>query len=276
MGWHGHLQLDYRHDSGRTTALDRHHGPLRVLRRLYPEGDAVCHHVLVHPPGGIVGGDVLELDATLQPGSHALITTPGATRFYRSAGPLAVQQVRATLAGGARLEWLPLETLAYRRCEAENRLRFTLAPGAQMIGWDVLALGLPAAEQPFDAGRFLQQLELPGIWLERGRIDGSDRALLDSPLGLAGHTVMATMWLADGGPLGRERTELLIDAARALIDASPLATTAGITATHESLLVLRVLAHRVEPAMALLQAVWRAWRPLHWGLAPCAPRVWRT
>ena len=276
MGWHGHLQLDYRRDGGRTTALDRHHGPLRVLRRLYPEGEAVCHHVLVHPPGGIVGGDELELDATLSPGSHALITTPGATRFYRSAGPLAVQQVRATLAAGARLEWLPLETLAYRRCEAENRLRFTLAPGAQMIGWDVLALGLPAANQPFDAGRYLQQLELPGVWLERGRIDGSDRVLLDSPLGLAGHTVMATMWLADGGPLGRERTELLIDAARALIDASPLATTAGITATHESLLVLRVLAHRVEPAMALLQTVWKAWRPLHWGLAPCAPRVWRT
>ena len=276
MGWHGHLQLDYRRDGGRTTALDRHHGPLRVLRRLYPEGDAVCHHVLVHPPGGIVGGDVLELDATLQPGSHALITTPGATRFYRSAGPLAAQQVRATLAAGARLEWLPLETLAYRRCEAENRLHFTLSPGAQMIGWDVLALGLPAANQPFDAGRYLQQLELPGVWLERGRIDGSDRVLLDSPLGLAGHTVMATMWLADGGPLGRERTELLIDAARALIDASPLATTAGITAAHESLLVLRVLAHRVEPAMALLQTVWKAWRPLHWGLAPCAPRVWRT
>ena len=121
-----------------------------------------------------------------------------------------------------------------------------------------------------------KQLELPGVWLERCRIDGSDRALLDSPLGLAGHTVMATMWLADGGPLGRERTELLIDVARALIDASPLATTAGITAAHESLLVLRVLAHRVEPAMALLQAVWKAWRPLHWGLAVCAPRLWRT
>ena len=64
MGWQGHLQLDYRSKAGRTIALDRHHGPQRVLQRLYPEGDAVCHHVLVHPPGGIVGGDVLELDAT--------------------------------------------------------------------------------------------------------------------------------------------------------------------------------------------------------------------
>ena len=102
-GWHGHLQLDYSRRGERTIALDRHHGPLRVLQRLYPEGDAVCHQVLVHPPGGIVGGDVLGLDATLAPGSHALITTPGATKFYRSAGPLAQQRVHADLAPGARL-----------------------------------------------------------------------------------------------------------------------------------------------------------------------------
>ena len=276
MGWHGHLQLDYSRRGPRTIALDRHHGPLRVLQRLYPEGDAVCHQVLVHPPGGIVGGDVIEIDATLAPGSHALITTPGATRFYRSAGPLAVQQVQADLADGARLEWLPLETIAYRRCQVENRLRFTLAAGAQMIGWDVLALGLPAAGELFDAGSYLQQLALPGVWLERGRIDGSDRLLMDSPLGLAGHSVLATLWLADGQALGRQRCDDLIDSARALIETSALPTTAGVSAPHESLLVLRALGHRVEPVMALLQAVWASWRRLHWGLEPCAPRVWRT
>ena len=287
MGWQGHLQLDYSRRGPRTIALDRHHGPLRVLQRLYPEGDAVCHQVLVHPPGGIVGGDVLALDTTLGAGSHALITTPGATRFYRSAGPLAQQQVQADVASGARLEWLPLETIAYNRCQVDNRLCFRLAAGAQMMGWDVLALGLPAAEQPFVDGSYLQQISLPGVWLERGRISGSDRLLLDSPLGLAGHTVLATLWLADGvaspapdstpaAGLGRARTELLIDAARSLIHSSALPATAGVSAAGESLLVLRALGHRVEPVMALLQAVWGAWRQLHWGLAPCPPRVWRT
>jgi urease accessory protein len=280
MGWHAHLQLDYRRDGERTTALDRHQGPLRVLQRLYPEGDAICHHVLVHPPGGIVGGDTLDLDATLAPASHAVITTPGATRFYRSDGATAVQQVQATLAPGARLEWLPMETIAYSGCEARNRLHFDLAPGAQMLGWDVLALGLPAADAGFTRGRFHQAITLPGVWQERGLIDGSDELLLHSPLGLAGHTVMASLWLAEGiGPdrsLDRTRTEALIDAARGLIADSPLQATAGVSAPHPSLLVLRALGHRVEPVMALLQAVRGAWRQLHWGLAAHPPRVWRT
>jgi urease accessory protein len=284
MGWHAHLQLDYRHDGSRTTALDRHHGPLRVLQRLYPEGDAICHHVLVHPPGGIVGGDTLDLQARLDAGSHAVITTPGATRFYRSDGAPALQRVQATLATGARLEWLPMETIAYSGCEADNRLHFHLDPGAQMLGWDVLALGLPAANAAFARGRFRQAITLPGVWQERGLIDASDDLLLTSPLGLAGHTVMASLWLAEGlgegaanpHTLDRGRTEALLDAARTLIAASALPLTAGVSAPHPSLLVLRALGHRVEPVMALLQAVRGAWRQLHWGLAPNPPRVWRT
>jgi urease accessory protein len=275
-GWHGQLGLHYWRDGVRTIALDRHEGPLRVLQRLYPEGDAVCHHVLVHPPGGIVGGDELVLDARLDAGTHALLTTPGATRFYRTAGPQARQQVRASVAEGARLEWLPLETIAYRGCDAENQLHFELAPGAQMFGWDVLALGLPAAHQAFTHGRFLQQLQLPGAWLERGLIDGSDTLLLDSPLGLAGHKVMATLWFATGDTIERALAEQMVDAARAAIDAAPLRASAGVTRLHDRVIVLRALAARVEPAMQLLQAVWSAWRPLAWGLAPCAPRVWRT
>ena len=84
MGWQGRLQLDYRLDGRRTVGRDSHHGPLRVLKSLHPEGPGTCHHVLVHPPGGLAGGDRLELAVTLGEGAHALVTTPGATRFYRS------------------------------------------------------------------------------------------------------------------------------------------------------------------------------------------------
>ena len=161
MAWRGSLALDYRRRDDRTVVHDRHDGPLRVLKSLHPEA-GVCHSVLVHPPGGIVGGDTLAIAVTLASDAHALVTTPGATRFYRSAGATAEQSLSVAAAAGSRLEWLPLETIAYSGCEAENRMRFELAPGAEMIGWDVTALGLPASEQPFVAGRFTQTIELPG------------------------------------------------------------------------------------------------------------------
>jgi urease accessory protein len=276
MSWHGHLSLRYRRDQGRTTALDRHEGPLRVLQRLYPEGPGICHHVLVHPPGGIVGGDVLEVDAHLAEGAHALVTTAGATRFYRSAGRPARQAVTARLDAGARLEWLPLETIAYGGCIAESRQQFDLAPGAETIGWDLLALGLPAAGDAFERGSYRQHLEVCGAWLERGVVDAQDTRLLVSPLGLDRQRLVATLWFASGEEIEAARRDALLDAAREIAAAHPLDRRAGATAPHPRVVVLRVLAPRVEPALQLLQAVRARWRALAWHVAPHAPRVWGT
>ncbi|MCM5681388.1 urease accessory protein UreD [Schlegelella sp. S2-27] len=279
MGWHGHLDLRYRSDNGRTVGHDRHDGPLRVLASLHPEGPGVCHHVLVHPPGGIVGGDELAIGVDIAPGAHALITTPGATRFYRSAGAQAAQSLHARVDGGARFEWLPLETIAYNGCHAANRMRFDLAEGAEMIGWDVLALGLPAAGEPYAQGRFEQTIELPGAWLERGVLDMQDALtarLLASPLGWNGRGVLATMWFATGVPLEEARRERLLEWARAQAASHVLSDTAGATSPERRVVVLRVLAERTEPALALLGAVWAGWRDVAWQLPACPPRVWRT
>jgi urease accessory protein len=275
MAWRGSLAIDYRLRDGRTIAHDRHDGPLRVLRTLHPEG-GVCHSVLVHPPGGVVGGDELAIELTLGEGAHALVTTPGATRFYRSAEATATQTLRVVAGAASRLVWLPLETIAYSGCLATNALRFELAQGAEMIGWDVTALGPPESERPFDAGRFTQSIELPGRWLERGSIAAGDDRLLDSPLGWAGRRVLATMWFASGDSLDPARSEALLDAARSAAATHPLAATAGATSPQRGVIVVRALAERVEPAMELLQRIWRAWRPLAWGLAATAPRVWST
>lgn len=278
MAWHGHLRLDYARDrDGRTTALDRHEGPLRVLQRLYPEGPAVCHHVLVHPPGGIVGGDTLALEANLAAGCHALITTPSAARFYRSAGAPAAQTVTAALADGARLEWLPQETLVYDAALAENRMRFELAAGAEMIGWDLVALGLPAAGQPFASGHYRQDLTLWSgercRWIERGVVRADDTELLDGPAGLAGARVVATLWFAAGAALATGRREALVEAARA---AAGDEARCGVTAPDDGIVVLRLLADQVEPAAQLLRRVRAAWRREAWRLEPCAPRIWGT
>ena len=274
MPWHASLQLDYTLEGTRTVARHGHNGPLRILQSLYPEGDAVCHNVLVHPPGGLVGGDTLDISATVGPGAHGLVTTPGATRFYRSTGELALQRTHLTLAEGARLEWLPLEALCYNACNAENHLTLNLAPGAECMGWDVTALGLPHAGQPFETGRFVQHIEAPGLWLERGVIDAADHRLLESPLGLAGQRCMASLFFVTGRPLDRARRDTALDAARAVMDAHALKASAGATSPNGQVLVVRALAPQVEPAMQLLQQVRAAWRAALWQLCAEPPRIW--
>lgn len=281
MAWHGTLDLRYLvdHSGGtpRCIVRDRHDGPLRVLAALHPEGPSICHSVIVHPPGGIVGGDTLGLSIDVAAQAHALVTTPGATRFYRSAGEPATQSITAAVADGGRLEWLPLETLVYSAALAESRSVFDLAPGAEMIGREVVGLGLPTADLPFALGHFTQHLELPGVWLERGRLDAQDTALLDSPMGLAGRRVLATQWFAAGQAIAPARREAVLDAARAVDPgAGDEVLIHGFTSPHDRVVVLRALAHRVEPAMELLNRVWTAWRRTAWDMAAPMPRIWRT
>ncbi|MCW8174398.1 urease accessory protein UreD [Verminephrobacter aporrectodeae] len=274
MPWHASLQLDYTLERARTVARFAHDGPLRILQGLYPEGGGICHNVIVHPPGGLVGGDTLDITASVGSGGHGLLTTPGAARFYRSTGDPARQRTRLSLAAGARLEWLPLEALCYNACNAENHLTLDLAPGAECMGWDVTALGLPHAGRPFEAGRFVQHIELPGLWRERGVIDAADQRLLRSPLGLAGQRCMASLFFAAGSALDKTRRDAALDAARAVLDAHALRDTAGATSPCAQVLVLRALAPQVEPAMQLLRQVWSAWRATLWQLSAEPPRIW--
>ncbi len=276
MPWHATLSLDYRLDAQRTVLRHEHDGPLRIFKSLYPESDAICHNVLIHPPGGLVGGDVLDVTVHVGSGAHGLISTPGATRFYASDGLPATQQVALTLDAGARLEWLPLEALAYPGCTAHNTLRATLAEGAELMAWDVTALGLPLAGQPFTQGCFSQRLEIPGLWLEQARIDAADTRLLASPLGLGGQRCLGTLLLASGTAFSRERREQLLEVARAALEDEADGVRAGATCPNPQMLVVRAVAPLVEPLMARLQRVWAALRPAAWGLGATPPRIWRV
>ena len=276
MSWHAQLHLDYQRADQRSVARHTHSGPLRILQSLYPEGDAVCHNVLVHPPGGLVGGDTLDIRVVAADGAHGLITTPGATRFYRSEGEPAIQRTDISLTGKARLEWLPLEAICYNQCQAENHLTLKLEPESEFMGWDVTAFGLPLANQPFESGQLLQHIEVPGIWLERGRLLASDTRLMDGPLGLAGHRCMASLFFVAGEKLERTRRAQALDVAREVIDAHALCATAGVTSPNSQVVVVRVLAPVVEPAMDLLRQVWGRWRQHFWHMAAPSPRIWST
>ena len=276
MPWQAELDLQYRRDErGATLLQHRHQGPLRIFKSLYPEGPGICHNVIVHPPGGLVQGDRLEIRARVGAGAHALVSTPGATRFYRNAsGEPAEQRVRLALEEGARLEWLPLETLAYDGCRALNRVELELAPGAELLAWDIVSLGLPAAGLPFASGCLEQQWQWPGVWLERASLDATDERLLRSPVGLDGQSALATLVLACGQPLTRARREALLDSCRGLIEAHELAPRCGATCPNDRMLVVRALGGQVEPLMQLWQALWALLRREAWGLADAPPRIW--
>lgn len=276
MSWTARLSLDYQCHQGRTVLHHEHTGPLRILKSLYPEGESVCHNVIVHPPGGLVGGDELDIRVRVDAGAHGLISTPGATRFYAADDAPATQRVTLALEPGARLEWLPLETIAYPGCRANNLWRAELAGDAELLAWDVCALGLPAAGQAFTSGHFHQRLEIPGLWLEQATMDAGDTRLMDSPLGLAGQRCLGTMVLASGQALVRERRERLLEVAREALQALPATVMAGATSPNPNMVVIRAVAPVVEPLMAGLQQVWASMRAAAWQLKAPAPRIWRV
>lgn len=276
MSWNASLDLNYEFKDNKTLVKYSHSGPLRILKSLYPEGAAVCHNVLIHPPGGLVGGDTLEVDIKVHSNAHGLVTTPGATRFYRSKGEPAEQSMHAHLATGARLEWLPMESIAYNLCSAKNKAVFHLEPGAEVLGWDVTALGLPSSNLPFEQGSFSQHLELSGVWREQACLDGTDHRLLDGALGLAGKRSLATLFFLSGQPIVPERRELALARARSIMINHPLQMSSGATWLNPQVMLVRVLSDRVEPALNLLKALRASWRYSMWGMQAPAPRCWAT
>ncbi len=285
--WQATLDVTLTADGLRTRSDHRHQGPLRVLKTLFPEGDRIAHLVLVHPPGGIVGGDALRINISAGPDTHGVFTTPGATRFYRNHGVTASQALHVSVADKARLEWLPLENIVHDGAWASNNASFTLAPAASMIGWDLTCLGLPASAGLFEEGQWAQHLEVQGLWLERSTIKAGDTRLLHSRLGLAGRPVVATAWCAWGDAFGEATVDALLADAHAVVQAATSsdltawasagqACLAAVTHAQPTVVVLRVLGYRVEPVFAMLRQVRAVWRKALWKLEAVEPRIWAS
>jgi urease accessory protein len=266
--WHAELELGYGRDGDCTRpTLRRHQGPLRVQKHLYAEGPKVCQHIIVHPPGGIAGGDRLDISATVGANAWAQLTSPGAAKWYRAAAP-AYQDLRLRVAAGATLEWLPQETIVYAGAQAELHTQIELLGDARLCYWDMVALGRPASGERFDAGHFQSQLNIRRdgqlLWHERQRIAGDD-GLLDSPIGLAGQPVFATLLVS--GEIDAE----LLENCRAL----PCAGRGDLTQLP-GLLLARCLAGEALYARAWLIDLWRLLRPALLGRAAVPPRIWST
>lgn len=266
--WHAELELAYaRFGDGTRPVKRRHLGPLRVQKHLYAEGPEVCQHIIVHPPGGIAGGDRLNISARVEQDAWAQITSPGAAKWYRAAGP-AYQQLDLQVAAGATLEWLPQETIVYSAAQAELTTSIELEGDARLFYWDVVALGRPASGERFDLGHFQAHLDIRRdgrlLWHERQRITGGD-GLLDSPIGLDGRPVFATLLVT--GEIDAE----LLERCRSLGHA-----VRGDLTQLPGLLVARCLASEALLARAWLIDLWRLLRPALLGREAQPPRIWNT
>lgn len=270
-GWSARLALEFARRGERTYLSRRaHEGPLHLQKPLYPEDPAVCHAILVHPPAGIAGGDVLEVDVDVATGAHALVTTPGATKWYRTRGPVATQSVRLRVAERAVLEWLPQESIVFAGAKAHMTWDVSLARDATFVSMEVLCLGRPASGERFDRGEIATSTRFvrdgAPVWIERGVVQGNDR-LLDSPMGFAGEPVVGTL-LA----VSPDVDASLRDACREI---APRAGRGAVTLLP-GLLVARYLGPSCEPARSWLSAVWSRLRPVLTGRAPTTPRIWNT
>ena len=268
--WRATLDLVYERRADRTVlASRRHDGPLVVQKPLYPEGDAVCHTIVVHPPGGIAGGDELGIAATIGSGAHALLTTPAAGKWYRSAGPWARQRVAIAVESQACAEWLPQETIVFDGALADMSVDIALDDDASYIGWDVICLGRTASGETYDNGasRFSTRISRDGtpLWFERATLDAGG-LLAGSKAGLAGHSVFGTMIAT--GAIPRD----LLDACRAERAAEG---GHGITCPP-GLFVARYLGDSSESARHYFQRLWRHVRPAIVGRDAHTPRIWST
>lgn len=267
-GWQAQLDLEFSSRGDKTVLSHRsQRGPLSVQRAFYPEGD-VCHLYVLHPPGGVVGGDTLTINTYVKKDAHSLLTTPGATKFYRSQGKTAHQQQNLNIEELATLEWLPQENIYFPGAQARMSTRVDLADGARFIGWETHCLGLPANNEIFSSGQldldFSLFKESRPVLLERMKIS-ADR--LQAPTGLRGNAVMATL-------IACPADDEMLDSIRTILPQGhkPIIATTLI----EDCLLVRYLGDSTAECRKLYNQIWNELRPAILERKACPPRIWAT
>jgi len=278
--WHASLRLRFAVRAGRTVMVERRHeGPLRIQKPLYPEG-TICHGVVLHPPAGVAGGDLLDIDIAVAPGAHAVLATPGATKWYKSLGRDAAQQVRIDVADGAKLDWLPQENIVFDDARARIATDVTVAPGGSAIGWDAVVLGRLASGERWASGSLWLDTRVASpdrtLWIEQSHFDAAS-PLRGAVAGMDGLSILGTLWA-----VGQGATQAL---AEALAEQLPYRADlrAGVTCLAaqgprhaQSMLLLRVLGRDMEAVRQLMIDAWQTLRmPIH-GVPARPLRLWAT
>lgn len=269
--WHARLALRFECRDARTVLVHRaHEGPLVVQKPLYPEGEAVCQCIVIHPPGGIAGGDRLELDIEAGAGAFAQLTTPGAAKWYRAGGHDSGAGTCIRAGAGAVVEWMPQGNIVFRGAQARATLQVELQGDAIFLGWDISCLGRTASAETFDVGTWRQRIDVRRddalIWSERAVVTGASAAM-SSPSGLNGAPVFGTLLV-----VADAIDNSLLAACRGM---APLSGD-GVVTRFPGVLVARYRGHATAAAHAWFAALWSLLRPAIAGRPAVPPRIWNT
>ncbi|QLE44041.1 urease accessory protein UreD [Nostoc sp. C052] len=269
-GWHGKLNLVYADRQGKTQLIYNHQqAPLKVQRPFYPEGEKVCHSVILHTAGGMVGGDRLSSNIHLQPQTQALITTAAASKIYRSNGLQARQNIQMQVDAGACLEWLPQETILFNDAIYRQDLRVELATGGSWLGWEITRFGRSARGEKFLQGEWRSHTEIwqqgVPLWIDRQYLPGSED-IFHTPHGLAGKPIVGSLvWV--GGAVSGE----IVEKMRNLWDGQG---EAGVSRLQHGLLCRYRGASTSEVRNWFID-VWQLLRVSFLNRGNCIPRVWQ-
>lgn len=275
LGWKAKLKLRFTDRGDKTVIKERQQkGPLAIQRPLYPEGKT-CHTYLLHPPGGVVGGDTLNIHARVESGAHSLVTTPGATKFYRSEQRYAHQRQILEVARGGLLEWLPQENIFFPDAHARLDTQIHLEDGALFLGWEMHCFGRPALNEGFSSGHLVGKTEIyydgKKILTEGLNIRGGDNLMFHN--GLLDFPVAGTLYISAQNEEFFQLVQSLLTSIRDDIGTDKLV----IAATQvEQLVVVRALGQWSEVILACFQRVWQQARQYWTTELPQPPRIWAT
>lgn len=274
QGWQASLNLEFTGIKSGTTCKtilkkNYHYGPLRIQRPFYPDQD-VAHVYMLHPPGGVVGGDQLDIQILAHNNAHLLVTTPGSGKFYLSAGDWANYSQRLQIKPGSTLEWFPQENILFSGARVNSIISIELEDDAQFIGWDINCFGRPASCERFDHGAFTSRLELYHnqtlLLIENQYINNS--AQLEASAGLRHYPVQACMIAYPCDTSHYEAIQKIL---------SQQDIVGEIAATlMDNILIIRSLSHSSEQIKLQFIKLWACLRPLMLRRFAVAPRIWST
>jgi urease accessory protein len=272
--WRGAIRLHYDVVDAKTRLAEVwHQAPLKVQRPLYPESNGICHTILIHTAGGMVGGDRLNYRLTLAPHAHAVVTTAAASKIYGAQGKKTEQVIDIDIGENAYLEWLPQEAIIFNQAQFQQTLRVNLAPKASWLGWDIYRFGRTARGERFLEGQWRSQTEVwrggVPLWIDRQHLPGNP-SVLAHPHGLNQCPVVGTLvWM------GREVDRDLVQQLRDSWTQLGLSGEVGVSRLQEGV-ICRYRGQSTAEVRQWFTQVWNHVRFYALGQSACPMRVWQV